>query len=177
LWLIGADVFQIPQLHKHFNVGCNPCVKHPKAQVDTMWNEIKDETDIQNLKTLFGGFHDSCLRDVYISTSNYVDEKLAMNLENKTSASLLFQRQFKPDTVLELKFYDVQQFHYEVVPDNYNAVIYDATLKIQDGLFYWADDEEWELDENDGVWISGKKLFWRMRPDLIGEVNRLGENH
>jgi hypothetical protein len=23
------------------------------------------------------------------------------------------------------------------VPDNYNAVIYDATLKLEDGLFYW----------------------------------------
>ena len=141
-----------------------------------MWNEIKNETDIQFLKTLYGGFHDSCLRDIYISTGDYVDQKLAMNLENRTSASLLFQRQFHPDTVLELKFHDVQQFNYKVVPDNYNAVIYDATLEIKDGLFYWADYEEWDINDNDGVWISGKKLFWRLRPDLIGEVNRVQEN-
>ncbi len=68
----------------------------------------------------FGGFHDSCLRDIYISTGDYVDE---MKLENKTVASLLFQRQSKSDTVLELKFYDVQQFNYKVAPVNHNAVI------------------------------------------------------
>jgi hypothetical protein len=62
------------------------------------------------------------------------------------------------------------------VPDHYNAVIYDATLKFEDGVFYFADDEEWDLDDDDGVWISGKKLFWRLRPDLIGEVIRVQEN-
>lgn len=138
-----------------------------------MWTEIKDEKDIQSLMTSFGGFHDSCLRDVYISTGDYVDENLAMNLENKTIASLLFQRQFKPDTVLELKFYEVQQFNYKVVTSNYNAVIYDVTLKIENGLIYWADDEEWEINDHDCVWISGKKMFWRTRPELIGQVHRV----
>jgi hypothetical protein len=138
-----------------------------------MWTEIKDNTDINNLMDLYGRFHDSCLRDIYISTREFVDEKLAMHFDNRLMASLLFQRQFGPNTVIELKFEDIERFNFLPFNETESAVIYDATLIIAKGLFYWADFAGWEIGDNDSIWISGKKLFWRLRPELIGNVKRL----
>jgi len=138
-----------------------------------MWVEVKEQSDIDKLMELFGFFHDSCLRDIYISTREFIDEKLAMHFENKLIAILLFQRQFGPSTVLELKFEDIEQFNFRPFDDGSNAVIYDATIMIANGLFYWADFAGWKIGEDDSIWISGKKLFWRLRPELIGNVKRL----
>jgi len=140
-----------------------------------MWTEIKEQPDIDKLLELYGHFHDSCLRDIYITTREFIDEKLAMHFDNKLTASLLFQRQFGPTTVLELKFEDVEQFNFRPFDESTNAVIYDATLLTKDGLFYWADYADWKTGDNDSIWISGKKLFWRLRPELIGNVTRLND--
>ena len=138
-----------------------------------MWTEINDQSDIDNLLDLFGYFHDSCLRDIYISTREFVDEKLAMHFDNKLTASLLFQRQFQPTSVLELKFEDIKQFNFRPLDETEFSVINDATLLTRDGLFYWSDFADWEIGDNDSIWISGKKLFWRIRPELIGNIKRL----
>ncbi|MCZ8023658.1 MAG: hypothetical protein O9294_18005 [Cytophagales bacterium] len=140
-----------------------------------MWTELKDDNDIKGLLQMFGYFHDSCLREVHISTREYVDDKLAMHFDNKLTATLLFQRQFGGLTVIELKFEDIGQFNFRPFDTNTDAVIYDATLKKIDNIFYWADFADWELGDNDSIWISGQKLFWRPRPELIGNVNRLSE--
>jgi len=140
-----------------------------------MWTEIKDQADIDKLLEIYGYFHDSCLRDIYISTREFIDAKLAMHFNNKLTASLLFQRQFEPTTVLELKFEDIEQFNFRPFDTNIDPVIYDATLMITNGLFYWADFAGWEIGDNDSIWISGKKLFWRQRPELIGNVKRLND--
>ena len=140
-----------------------------------MWTEIKDQSDIDKLLESYGYFHDSCLRDVYISTREFIDEKLTMHFENKLTASLLFQRQFRSPTVLELKFEDIEQFNFKPFDETTNAVIYDATLMTANGLFYWADFADWEIGDKDSISISGKKLFWRLRPELIGNTKRLND--
>ena len=138
-----------------------------------MWNEIKDNTDIDNLVKSYGFFHDSCLRDIYISTREFVDHKLAMHFDNKLTATLLFQRQFKPNSVLELRFDNIEQFNFRPFSETEDAVIYDACLIMVDGLFYWADFADWKIGDNDSIWINGQKLFWRFRPELIGNVKRV----
>lgn len=140
-----------------------------------MWTEIKGQADIDNLLDSFGYFHDSCLRDIYITTREFIDEKLAMHFDNKLTASLLFQRQFGPTTVIELKFEDVEQLNFRPFDETTNAVIYDATLMTTNGLFYWADFADWKIGDNDSIWVSGKKLLWRQRPELIGNVKRLND--
>lgn len=140
-----------------------------------MWKEFKTEADIDSLMTDYGYFHDSCLRDIYITTREFVDEKLAMHFENKIVGTLLFQRQYEKNTVLELKFENVVRFNFNPLPEAYNGVIYDATfIKIND-LFYWSDSEEWEVGDTDANWMSAKSVYWRYRPELRGNVNRLKE--
>lgn len=138
-----------------------------------MWTEIKNNSDIDNLMEMYGFFHDSCLRDIYITTREFVDEKLAMHFDNKLTATLLFQRQFGPNSVLELRFDNIEQFNFRPFTETENAVIYDASLIIAEGLFYWADFADWKIGDNDSIWISGQKLFWRLKPDLIGNIKRI----
>lgn len=96
-----------------------------------------------------------------------------MHIENILTATLLFQRQFKDNAVLELKFEYVDGFHYVPLKDNYSNVILDATLKTKNEFFYWADFQDWEIGDRDSIWICGRKLFWRLRPELIGNISRL----
>lgn len=150
-------------------------VKAQQKLRNKMWTEITNQSDIEQLLESYGFFHDSCLRDVYISTREYIDTKLAMHFDNKIIATLFFQRQSKPTTI-ELKFVEVERFNFVPFDESESAVIYDATLRIENGLYYWADFAGWQTGDNDSIWICSKKLFWRQRPGLLGNVNRLTEN-
>lgn len=139
------------------------------------WKEITDDKDIDALVKLYGNFHDGCLREVHIVTRESVDNKLSMSFDGRLSATLLFQRQYKNPSVIELRFDNVGQFNFNPPEPQVDSIIYDATFKKTDGLFYWASEENWEVGGNNAVWVSGEKVFWRERPDLIGRVNRLSD--
>lgn len=138
-----------------------------------MWTELRDDNEIKGLLEQFGQFHDSCLREVHISTREFIDDELAMHFGNKLTATLLFQRQFGPLSVIELKFEEMDHFNFNPFNTKTDPVIYDATLKKINGLIYWADSADWKLGDNESIWIAGQKLFWRPRPELIGNINRL----
>lgn len=140
-----------------------------------MWTEIKEQSDIDKVMELYGNFHDSCLRDVYISTREFIDEERAMHFSNKLTALLLFQSQFTQNTVLELKFEDIECFNFYPVENDGYSIIFDATLIAKNGLFYWADFAGWEIGNNKAIWISGKRLFWRLQPELIGNIKRISD--
>ena len=144
-------------------------------ELDTEWVEIVDQTGIDYLSNVYSGFQDSCIRDIYITTKEFVDESLTMHFNNNQSSSLLFQREFGPISVLEIKFEDIKQFNFKSFEETSNPVIYDAFLKIENGLFYWADRSDWEIGDNNSIWICGKRLFWRQRPEFIGNVIRVKE--
>ena len=48
--------------------------------------------------------------------------------------------------------------------DDYESVIYGASLIVDDELYYWSD---WagltleDINEEEGTWISAKKVKWR----------------
>lgn len=43
-----------------------------------MWNEIRNENDIESLMTEYGGFHDSCIVSINYQSGAKVDSKGAM---------------------------------------------------------------------------------------------------
>lgn len=131
-----------------------------------MWTEIKTQSDIDSLLELYGFFHDSCIRDFHISTRAYVEKNLSMGFDNTLTISILFQRQFSPNSVLELKFEDAVKFNYYP----YDDIIYDASIIIEDGLFYWTESE---INDLSSTWICGEKLYWRFRPELLGNIERM----
>jgi hypothetical protein len=141
------------------------------------WNEIKTTEDIKKLQMLFGGFHDSCLKELYLWTDSYVDKDLSMAMTSGTNVRILFQRQFENTSAIELLFEGVKQFHMSPPPEDSDSVIYGASLFIEDELIYWGDDSSWSLKKNinsDVSWISSKRLRWRDVSSWIGEKMRYG---
>lgn len=52
-----------------------------------MWIEVKDQQDIDKLMESYGFFQDSCLRDLYMSTREFVDDQRVMHFNNTLTAS------------------------------------------------------------------------------------------
>lgn len=71
-----------------------------------IWNELNDSNDIEKLLKTFGGFHDSCLKELYMWTESYVDENLSMtmSIDLDTNVRILFQRQWDNPSAIELLF-------------------------------------------------------------------------
>ena len=122
------------------------------------WKEIRSDRDINDLLKIFGRFHDGCIREVYLTTKQQVNDDLSMSFDHVQQATILFQRQFKNPSAIELKFVGLLRFNFNPPCD---GIIYDCTLKIVDDIFYWADEPDWALEDNSITWVSSKKLFWR----------------
>ena len=53
-----------------------------------MWNEIKNEIDIENLMKEYSGFHDSCIVSINYHSGAFVDDKGAMAYGGLLSTAL-----------------------------------------------------------------------------------------
>lgn len=141
------------------------------------WLEVKNNKDIENLMQTFGGFHDSCLKEVYMWTKSYVNDNLSMSLVPDTNVRILFQRQYRNPSAIELLFSGVAQFHMVPSPENYDSIIYGAKLALHKGLLYWANDNSWEPENSiitEISWLSAKSLKWRDISSWMGKENRYG---
>ncbi|CRK82992.1 hypothetical protein BN000_02947 [Neobacillus massiliamazoniensis] len=140
------------------------------------WIKVKDSKDIENLLSKFGGFHDSCLKELYMWTESYVDKSLSMGIspELGTNVRILFQRQYRDPSAIELLFEGVTQFHIVPRPD---SIIYGAKLILHEGFFYWADEYGWEPEDyilGTDNWLSAESLKWREVSSWMGKQNRYG---
>lgn len=141
------------------------------------WNTIKTKEDIDNLLRLFGGFHDSCLKELYLWTDSCVDENFAMGMSSGTNVRILFQRQYDNLSAIELLFEGVTKFHLTPPPENHDSIIFGASLLFQNNLFYWADDIGWhpnEVTPYEVSWISAKSVKWRDVSSWMGDTMRYG---
>lgn len=143
------------------------------------WNKLNDQLDIENFMELFGGFHDSCLKELYMWTGTSVNEKfsMSMSIELDTCVRVLFQRQVPEPSAIELLFKGVSQFHVVPRAEGGASGIFGAKLMFKEGLFYWAEDEEWQLDQpflHPISWISAKELLWRDVSSWMGADQRYG---
>jgi hypothetical protein len=131
-----------------------------------VWNPISSQADIERLLKLFGWFHDGCLREAHVWTEHSVSSDLRMSCSGNldTRVRILIQRQFKEPSAIELLFEQVTTFHLKPSPENYDSIIFGATMLVENDVFYWADSEGWSLNSSEhdnATWISAKKLSWR----------------
>ena len=143
------------------------------------WIEVNEQKQVDALLEQFGYFHDSCLREMYMWTGTYVNEKLSMTVpgELDTKVKLLFQRQAADPCAIEILFEQVTAIHITPSPDNCDSIIYDAiVLKVED-TFYWADSYDWHPVKNRDAcssWISAKIMKWRTVNEWMGKELRYG---
>lgn len=142
------------------------------------WKNISTQDDADRLMKIFGEFHDACVREAHLWTDHWVDRDLRMacgyNLDNRIR--FLIQRQFQNPSAIELLFDEVTRLNLVPSPENYDSIIFDATILVQEGTIYWSLEGGWRpdrLDRDDATWVSAKKLCWR-EVDWLGEELHYG---
>ncbi len=145
------------------------------------WIDITTEAELDNLyKNILYGWHDGCLREVHLWNSCYTVNNETHPGRGVTDAKVLFQGHWADGiTAVELYFSKVQRFNLVGSQPSYLNDIYEATLKIIDGVIYWADGEGWDINDPQSkeiTWISAKGLKWRPRNEWMGDTLRYGEN-
>lgn len=143
-----------------------------------MWNELQSQVDIDKLMQIYGSFHDSCVKQIFIRNREFVDEELAMSFGNSPMARLLFQRQALNPSVIEIEFEEVEELnwlHDNLSADVESALIFQVVLEFQNELIYWADDIDWRspgVDKANFRWLSAKTAKWRIIENGLGEADK-----
>lgn len=147
-----------------------------------MWNEIKNETDIENLMKKYSGFHDSCIVSVNYHSGAYVDDNGGMANGELLEHSVEIVLHSQWNNPIELRFIGVRKCSIIGWQDNYFCNIYGVYLDFHtnllgktrdDKLIVWADDEcfnptnyteERLISPNatNCTYIIAEKLSWRM---------------
>ena len=147
-----------------------------------MWNEIKNEVDIENLMEEYCDFHDSCIVSINYHSGAYVDDKGDMlngELLEHSIEMILHSQWNKP---IELRFTGVRKCNIVGFLDDYFCDIFGAYLDFHsdllggtrdDKLIVWADfggfdpteyKEETPISTNGNccTYVIAEKLFWRI---------------
>jgi hypothetical protein len=142
------------------------------------WKDIESQADADALMEVFGGFHDACVREAHLWTDHWVSPELSMScpahLDNKIR--FLIQRQFRDPSAIELFFEQVTRFNLVPSPENYDSIIFAATLLVQNGSVFWSPEGDWKPVKparDEATWVSARKLRWR-EVDWLGEKLRYG---
>lgn len=150
----------------------------PKA-VKVKWTEIASQEDVDLLMDVFGGFRESCLREVHVWTDHWIRPDLSIYYPSdlNTRIRVLFQRQVKAPSAVEILFEKVTHVNLAPTPERYYPVIFGARMFMEDGILYWANDEDWSPESaaiNLHTWISARQARWRDASGWMGEELRYG---
>ncbi len=136
------------------------------------WVEIANEADIERLLSAFGGFHDSCIREIYYWTAQFVDAELSMHCQPDTHVRVLIQRQWKDPTAVELTFGEVTGFGISPPRRGYSLDIEGMWITKSEEGFLWSESPPEETPS--GTWIAARTLWWRDASDWMGDTIRYG---
>ncbi|MEW6073381.1 MAG: hypothetical protein AB1726_12420 [Planctomycetota bacterium] len=84
-------------------------------------------------------------------------------LELDTKLRLLIQRQAADPSAIELFFEEVTRWNLVPASENYESIIYDATLLVRGGTIFWSPDVRWSPDvpgRDEFTWISARRARW-----------------
>ena len=134
------------------------------------WNIIGNQKDADEFMKSVFGFHDSCLKEFSYLSGAYVKDDLSMVPLNSIRAlKIIIQRQFKENSMIELKFEGVRKLVLNPDDENYTCEILDSELVFKDGLIWWTDGSV----ENDEIpktfLVCSDGLKWRAIEGYMGE--------
>lgn len=125
---------------------------------------IKNKADIDELMSEFDSFHDSCIKEISYESGSYVDKDRAMYpFDDKRGLTIVFQSQGAAFRTVELKFEGLIRLNLLPRKENYDSIIFEASLIEQNGVYYWSEWGNFNLnEENDsfGTWLAAKKVSW-----------------
>lgn len=134
--------------------------------------EIKDKKDIETLMKEFNWFHDSCIKELKYFSGGYVDEDGSMYPFNSSRCvTIIFQSQNAKARTIEMKFDLIRKLNLSPKDEEYDCIIYGASLKKIDNIFYWSECENFKLEdmhEEYLTWISSQRVSWRILENALG---------
>ena len=138
------------------------------------WTRIQTAEDIAHLMAKFGYFHDACIKEIHYESGMSVDDKLFMDpLNSKRNVSVIFQRQFRNPSAMEMRFERIEQLVLRPVDETYTGEIYEADMIIENGNIIWADrrleNGLQSLMEPRISWIKAESVCWRPLENCMGE--------
>lgn len=131
------------------------------------WNYIKTNEDIEKLMKTFGGFHDSCIKEISYISGAYVNEDLSIQpSNNKREVKVLFERQLSNPTSIEMVFEKVSKLNLAPIDERYDCVILDSFMEFVENKIYWADCSDLDIHDireyDDYTWICAESVKWRI---------------
>lgn len=95
-----------------------------------MWNEIKTDEELNDLKDMMEDFHDSCVKEIHYLSGAFVErDSLAMfPVNNKRIVSVIIQRQAEENTVVELEFSGLKYLKLFPNDEGYTCEILDTSF-------------------------------------------------
>jgi hypothetical protein len=145
------------------------------SEVPRAWQALQDQTQVTELMSLFGNFHDACLREMHVVTGHHVHENLSMTVDWRTTVHMLIQRQYRRLSAIELRFEEVVGLRLSPPPPGCENIIRNAAFFVQDGIFYWADNSTWTPESSsENTWVAARKVYWRDASEWLGPILRYG---
>lgn len=138
------------------------------------FSKISTQEDIQELMNKFGYFHDSCIKEIRYISGGYVSKRTSdinrpmYPVNSRRSVHIIFQSQNAEYSVIEMKFDFIQKLNLAPRNEDYDCVIYDASLVVIGDLFYWSEWGNFKMEDieiENGTWISSKEVGWRQLPE------------
>jgi hypothetical protein len=136
-----------------------------------IWNEINTLVDLETFMTKFGGFHDSCIKELKYISGAFVSSDLSMNPINSTrTVKIIIQRQYKDPMAVEMEFAGLQNLVLAPADENFTCELEGASMFINDGKVYWYDSDSVEnpIEGYDGTWICANRVRWRNADEYMG---------
>jgi hypothetical protein len=130
-----------------------------------MWTAINNQNELNTLIEIYGGFHDSCVKEIHYISGAYVTDDLAMNPINSIrELRIIFQRQCRNPMEIEVKFDKLIKLKLEPANLNYTCEIHDVSFFFESGMFYWGDSKSFESQREEyvGTWVQAESAKWRV---------------
>ena len=137
-----------------------------------MWNEIRNDSDIQKFMKLNYNFHDSCIKELKYTSGAYVKDNWMHPINSKRILTVIIHGSFDRHSAIEMEFSGLEYINLNPVDEKYSCEIFGATMLIKNFFIYWCDDDCVTLDNIDnysGTVICASKLRWRYADEYMGE--------
>lgn len=144
---------------------------------DPLWIELNTDSRVAKLMQVFGNFHDTCVREIHVATGHYVDSKLSMDVDWRTTIHMLIQRQSRNPSAIELRLEEVIGLNVCPPEPDCESSIKAAACLLRGGIFYWADNGFWTPESHqaaDSTWVAARHAWWRDASDWMGPELRYG---
>lgn len=137
-----------------------------------MWNEIKNDIELQQFMDLVNCFHDGCVKEIRYLSGAYVNADLSMYPMNDCrTLQLVIQLQNETVSMIEMKFEGLKFLRLTPVCDKYTCEISAASMFFSDNRIYWCDDVcsgKTDFDNFDGTAICAEKVCYRVIENSMG---------